>query len=128
MRLNHIRSSFSTTTVSLHLKGLRPDLVFDRFFTMSTESLTNEYYAFDGYATSTISFDIQSSLWQMTLLSNSSIIATTNTTRVDYPFGTRTWQVYAGTVIGNFTLNFNGCDDDEHFNCNDGSCIGIEQR
>ena len=51
----------------------------------------------------------------MELLTNSSIFATTNTTSVDYPFGTRTWQIYAGDVKGNFTLNFNGCDDDKHF-------------
>ena len=95
---------------------------------MSTENLTNEYYAFDGYATSTIFFDRQSNLWKMMLLSNNSIFATTNTTKVDYPFGTRIWQVFADTVKGNFTLNFNGCDDDEHFNCKDGSCIDIGHR
>ena len=95
---------------------------------MSTEDLTNGYYAFDGYATSKIFFDSQSNLWQMMLLSNSTIFATTNTRKVDYPFGTRIWQVYADSVTGNFTLNFNGCDDDKHFNCHDGSCIGIEHR
>ena len=95
---------------------------------MSTERLTNGYYAFDGYATSTMFFEKETNLWKMVLLSNSSIFATTNTTQVDYPFGTRIWQVFADTVIGNFTLNFNGCDDDEHFNCQDGSCIDIEHR
>ena len=108
--------------------GLRADLAFDRFYTMSTEELTNNYFGFDGYATSTIFFDKEATLWKMMLLSNSSIFATTNTTKVDYPFGTRIWQVFADEVIGNFTLNFNGCDDDLHFNCNDGSCIDIEHR
>ena len=95
---------------------------------MSTNKLTNEYYAFDGYATSTIFFDYQTSLWKIMLLSNNSIFATTNTTKVDYPFGTRIWQVFADEITGNFTLNFNGCDDNDHFNCNDGSCIGIDHR
>ena len=95
---------------------------------MSVDELTNGYYSFDGYAATKIFFNRKTNLWQMELLTNSSIFATTNTTSVDYPFGTRIWQIYAGDVKGNFTLNFNGCDDDKHFNCFDGSCIKSEQR
>ena len=110
----------------LSSKGHKNDIVFDRFYTMSTDQLINDYYYFDGYATSTIFFEKQTSLWKLMLISDSSIFATTNT--VDYPFGTRVWQVFRDNFIGNLTLNFNGCNDDEHFNCKDGSCIGIENR
>ena len=102
--------------------------MFDRFYSMSTDKLINDYYSFDGYATTKIFFERKSALWKMMLLSDNSIFATTNTTIGEYPFGTRIWQVFASTQTGNFTLNFNGCDDDEHYNCEDGSCIVIEHR
>ena len=95
---------------------------------MSTDEFTNGHYSFDGYATSKIYFDNEDKRWHLELLSNSSIFATTNASNDDYPFGTRMWQVTSAEVQGNFTFNFNGCDDVSQYNCHDGSCIMAAKR
>ena len=78
---------------------------------MSTDEFTNGQYSFHGYASSKIYYENEDKLWHLELLSNSSIYATTKASNGDYPFGTRRWQVFSGQVQGNFTFNFNGCDD-----------------
>ena len=95
---------------------------------MSTDEFTNGQYSFHGYASSKIYYENEDKLWHLELLSNSSIYATTKASNGDYPFGTRRWQVFSGQVQGNFTFNFNGCDDHIHYNCNDGSCITADRR
>ena len=52
--------------------------------------------------------------------------ATTNAT--DYPIGSRCWDVHSPPFNGMVTLNLNACDDEEEYNCADGTCVVIEDR
>ena len=57
-------------------------------------------------------------------LSNRSKFATCDVD--DYPLGTHIWKLREDN--SNMTLNLNGCYDEWHFNCHDGSCIDITAR
>lgn len=52
--------------------------------------------------------------------------------RSDTPLGQMAWEVSgdapcSGAALALVQLNINACDDSE-FNCNDGHCVGIDQR
>ena len=98
---------------------------------MSTTDFTNGHYAFDGYTTTKIYFHIDSNSWRMELLSNPNFFAMPNVPGKEYPFGTRSWDVFTDDETqGNFSLNLNlnGCDLNSQYNCFDGSCISEGQR
>ena len=78
---------------------------------MSTSGYTNGHYAFDGYTTTKIYWNIDSNSWHMELLSNPNFLARANIPGDEYPFGTRTWDVFTDDEQqGNFSvdLNLNG--------------------
>ena len=52
--------------------------------------------------------------------------ALTNAT--DYPIGSRGWDIRSPQFNGAVTLNLNACDDEEEYNCADGTCVRIEDR
>ncbi len=47
---------------------------------------------------------------------------------VDYPLGTNKWQLVLPTSSREILLNFNACDDDFEFNCNNSICVTMDQR
>ena len=121
---------FVTSNTNLN-SGLPSGIGFDNFYTMSTSDYTNGHYAFDGYTTTKIYWNIDSNSWHMELLSNPNFLARASIPGNEYPFGTRTWDVFTDDEQqGNFSvdLNLNGCDLDSQYNCFDGSCISEGQR
>ena len=46
----------------------------------------------------------------------------------EYPFGMHKWDIVSPDFSGSIPLNMYGCIDSEEFSCNDGACIGIEER
>ena len=82
------------------------------------------YYFFNGYTGAKIFRDPKLSKWKMVGQSISSKFATCDVD--DYPFGTQVWKLNEDDR--NMTLNLNGCYDDWHFNCQDGSCIDSAAR
>ena len=52
--------------------------------------------------------------------------ALTNAT--DYPIGSRCWNIHSPQFNGAVNLNLNACDDEEEYNCADGTCVVIEDR
>ena len=102
--------------------------IFDNRYTMSTDRFLNGHYSFDGYTTTRIFFDNTVQLWKMELLSDQRINATTELIPVDYPLGSRRWDINTPIFKGILDLNLNSCDDFNSFSCNDGACITIEER
>ena len=72
--------------------------------------------------------NLYSELWRLELLSDSSVHATTQLVPVEYPLGSRLWNVTSPVFAGQLDLNLNSCDDLNSFSCRDGACIAIEQR
>ena len=95
---------------------------------MATNKLLNGHYSFDGYTSTRIMFDEENQLWRLELLSDPSIHATTELIPIDYPLGSRVWNVSTPVFNGNLELNLNSCDDFDSFSCDDGACITIEER
>ena len=104
------------------------DRYFDNKYTMATDKFLNGHYSFDGYTNSRITFDNKSQLWLLELLSKPSIYATTEMIPIDYPLGSRHWDVTTPIFKGKVVLNLNSCDDFTSFSCNDGACVSIEER
>ncbi len=47
----------------------------------------------------------------------------------DYPMGTAEWQLtLANGVTQAVALNFNACDDETQYNCDNGKCISMVVR
>ena len=95
---------------------------------MATSTFINGHYSFDGYTSTRIFFDNGTQLWRLELLSDSNIHATTKLIPVEYPLGTRIWNVETPEFRGKIELNLNSCDDFDSFSCNDGACINIDER
>ena len=87
------------------------------------------YYSFDGYTGTKIYWDTALGKWKMVRQGDKSQFATCEAN--DYPLGTHVWKLNNRRAYkdgGSMTLNLNGCYDDWHFNCYDGSCIDITAR
>ena len=46
----------------------------------------------------------------------------------DYPIGSHCWDIHSPLFNGAVNLNLNACDDEEEYNCADGTCVIIEDR
>ena len=95
---------------------------------MATDKFLNGHYSFDGYTSTAIFFDDETGLWRLEVLSDSDIHATTELVPVEYPLGSRVWNVTTPIFEGQLDLNLNSCDDLNSFSCRDGACIAIEER
>ena len=95
---------------------------------MATDKFLNGHYSFDGYTTTRIKLDNGTKLWRMELLSDTGVYATTEQTRIDYPLGSRVWDVKTPFFNGKLDLNLNSCNDFDTFSCNNGDCIRIKER
>ena len=102
--------------------------VFDNRYTMATDKFINGHYSFDGYTNTRIIFDPKIKLWNMELLSDGSINATTELIPMEYPLGSNIWDVVSPAFTGQLELNLNSCDDLDSFGCNDGNCVSMEER
>ena len=85
-------------------------------------------FTLTGYTNSKLAYDDNTDTWRVELLSDPSAVAVTNGT--DPPFGTHEYQLSKDLVgsDGSILLNLNACDDLNEYNCQDGSCVAIEQR
>ena len=103
------------------------ELQFDTKYTVSMSHMnTIDYFRFSGYTTSSIVFDKTSSYWKIEVLSDTGQFAITN--KSTPPFGTHDFvlsEAMGGIVV---KVNINACEDKNEFNCEDGSCIPIEER
>ena len=96
---------------------------------MNTDQILNGHYTLDGYTSTLIKFDEVSDKWRMELLAKrTSYFATTEVDDSDYPIGNRMWNISSPQFSGIANLNLNGCHDSTQFNCEDGSCISIDER
>ena len=116
--------------MSIILLGLPENMTrfFDNKYTMATDKMINGHYSFDGYTTTRIQFDNVSKLWRMEMLSDPNIHATTEILPIEYPLGSRLWNVETPIFNGSLELNLNSCEDTASFSCKDGACINIEER
>ena len=102
---------------------------FDKYYTMNTDNIMNGHYTLDGFTSTLIMYDNVSEEWRMELLAKSTTyFATTGRNDQEYPFGTKAWNISSQLFSGSLNLNLNGCDDNIQFNCEDGSCISMDDR
>lgn len=83
-------------------------------------------FTFHGYTRSSISFLQNATKWKSEMLADPNKYATTHGTNP--PFGTKEYLLSEDLGSGKVVLNLNACNDDEEFNCDDGSCIPIQMR
>ena len=85
-------------------------------------------FTLTGYTNSKIAFNSSTETWRIELLSDPNAYAVTN--GINPPFGTQEY-ILSNYLIGGsgpILLNLNACNDLIEYNCQDGSCIPIEQR
>ncbi len=113
----------------MFLKGLCHEPKFDHQYSWFTDPDDLGFYSFRGYKDTKLSFDSKLQQWKFQIYSNSSIYAIANAT--NYPVGTLEWEFHGEPCyaykVTRLDLNLNTCNDTE-FNCQDGSCIPLEQR
>lgn len=114
------------TLFAFYWLGLPKNSLFDDRYTFNADNLTNGHYSFDGYTNTRIYYNKMDDVWNMELLSNPLVNASTGP--CDYPFGTLVWDLASPSFSGRATMNFNGCDSSHQYNCADGSCIDIKYR
>ena len=116
--------------MSIILLGLPENMTrfFDNKYTMATDKMINGHYSFDGYTTTRILYDNVTLVWRMEEASDPNIYATTEIVPIEYPLGSRLWNVSTPIFTGTLELNLNSCDDMDSFSCKDGACITIEER
>ena len=96
---------------------------------MNTDNILNGHYTLDGFTSTLIMYNKVSEEWRMELLAKrTTYFATTGRNDHEYPFGTRKWNISSPLFSGIMNLNLNGCNDNTQFNCEDGSCISIDNR
>ena len=106
--------------------GLKPDMPFDRLYTLEPSQLMTKDFTFHGYQNSKIIHDAENRNWKFEILSDPEIYALTNGSIP--PLGTKEYLLSDNLGGGTVVLNLNSCDNDKEYNCKDGSCISIEKR
>ena len=109
-----------------HISGLEQHMPFDRLYLVEPSQLMAKDFTFYGYQSSKIVHDIEDKNWKIEILSNSRDYAITNGS--DPPLGTREYHLSESLGGGTVKLNLNSCDNNEEYNCDDGSCIPIEMK
>ena len=89
-------------------------------------AMKNGDFSFIGFTKSTITQHKNTNSWKMEILSDPKKYAITNGTLP--PFGTREYHLSEDLGGGSITLTLNACEEGTEYNCDDGSCIPIEQR
>ena len=98
----------------------------DTQYTLAISQMRNNDFTFRGYTNSKIGYDDSKENWVIQIDSGSNMHAITNGSVP--PFGTKEYLLSEELGGGHMLLNINACDDNNHFNCKDGSCIPIEKR
>ena len=90
-------------------------------------------HSFSGFTSTIMKWNESNSEWRLSVYGNSLTYAICNETGLDYPFGDHKWYIfndecqYFGSeqkISKNaykLTLNFNGCNTKDEFNCKDGT-------
>ena len=100
---------------------------FDNRYTLATHHQVNGHYPFEGYTNTRIYYNNATDLWHMELIVDPAVYGTTEN-KDEYPIGMHLWDIVSPDFSGSAPLNMYGCIDSEEFSCNDGACIGIEER
>ena len=92
-----------------------------------TGDMINGRYAFAGFQKSQIFGDDVEQKWRLELYQNKSVYAVSMNN--EYPFGIGQWSIVNDDCAEpNKTLNLNGCHRFKEFNCDDGTCVMMNQR
>ena len=83
-------------------------------------------FTFNGYQNTKIRLTNETNIWSIEIPQDSDKTATTISALP--PFGTHKYSLSQSLGGGNILLNINACDESEHYNCKDGSCIDSEKR
>ena len=107
--------------------GIPSNVKFDNRYTLATHRMVNGHYPFEGFTNTRIYYNNATDLWHMELIIDPAVNGTTES-KGEYPFGMHTWDIVSHDFSGSIPLNIYGCIDSKEFSCNNGACIGIEER
>ena len=113
-------------TIHYYFLGLNTEMIFDRLYTVTISQMQMRDFNFTGYSNSIIAFHKNAANWKLEMPADKNKYTITNGTLP--PFGTKEYLLSNSLGGGIIALNINACDDKDEYNCEDGSCIPIEER